>query len=219
VALVGYTNAGKSSLMRGLTGSQVLVADKLFATLDTTVRALHPETKPRLLVSDTVGFIKKLPHDLVASFRSTLSEALESSLLLYVVDASDPTHEAQLEVTRTVLREIGADRVPSKLVFNKADRLDPEARAAILRAHGADALVLSAHDPADVTRLRQAIVDFFEARMVDEDLVVPYARQGLIGQVYESARVLSEDYDQQGTRLRVRGLPVALARLRSVFAS
>ena len=91
VALVGYTNAGKSSLMRALTGSEVLVADKLFATLDTTVRALQPETKPRVLVSDTVGFIKKLPHDLVASFRSTLAEALEASLLLFVVDASDPT--------------------------------------------------------------------------------------------------------------------------------
>ena len=91
VALVGYTNAGKSSLMRALTGSQVLVEDKLFATLDTTVRALQPETRPRVLVSDTVGFIKQLPHDLVASFRSTLAEALEASLLLFVVDASDPT--------------------------------------------------------------------------------------------------------------------------------
>src|SRR5204863_2392350 len=108
VALVGYTNAGKSSLMRALTGSEVLVADKLFATLDTTVRALHPETRPRLLISDTVGFIKKLPHDLVASFRSTLDEALEASLLLYVVDASDPTHASQLAITTEVLREIGA---------------------------------------------------------------------------------------------------------------
>src|SRR5438309_6911898 len=90
VALVGYTNAGKSSLMRALTGSHVLVADKLFATLDTTVRALWPESRPRILVSDTVGFIKKLPHDLVASFRSTLDEALEASLLLQIVDAADP---------------------------------------------------------------------------------------------------------------------------------
>ncbi|MEO5730683.1 MAG: GTPase HflX, partial [Byssovorax sp.] len=113
VALVGYTNAGKSSLMRALTGSEVLVADKLFATLDTTVRALHPETKPRLLVSDTVGFIKKLPHDLVASFRSTLDEAHEAGLLLYVADASDPTFRSQLEVTRSTLAEIGADVVPS----------------------------------------------------------------------------------------------------------
>ena len=217
VALVGYTNAGKSSLMRALTGSEVLVADKLFATLDTTVRALHPETKPRILVSDTVGFIQKLPHDLVASFRSTLDEALEASLLLYVVDAADPTHEAQLEVTRSVLREIGASDVPSLLLLNKADRLDETARRALLRTHP-DAIILSAHDPADVTSLRQTVVDFFEARMVEEDLLVPYARQSLLGDVYESARVVAEEYDEKGTRLRVRGLPAAIAKLRSTFA-
>ncbi len=215
VALVGYTNAGKSSLMRALTGSQVLVEDKLFATLDTTVRALQPETKPRILVSDTVGFIKKLPHDLVASFRSTLDEALEASLLLYVVDASDPTHEAQLEVTRTVLKDIRADAVPSKLLFNKADRLDAGARQGLLRKHAAEgAMVLSAHDPADVAALRQVILAFFEAKMVEEDIVVPYSKQSLLGEVYDSARVVAEDYDETGTRLRVRGLPAAIARLR-----
>ncbi|MGD0523743.1 MAG: GTPase HflX [Polyangiaceae bacterium] len=218
VALVGYTNAGKSSLMRALTGSQVLVEDKLFATLDTTVRALQPETRPRILVSDTVGFIQKLPHDLVASFRSTLDEALEASLLLYVVDASDPTHEAQLEVTRGVLRDIGADAVPSKLLLNKADRLDDAAKQAILRRHGPDgAILLSAYDAADVAALHETIVSFFEASMVEEDLVVPYARQALLGDVYESARVVAEEYDESGTRLRVRGLPAALARLRRAF--
>src|SRR3979490_597344 len=142
VALVGYTNAGKSSLMRALTGSEVLIADKLFATLDTTVRALKPETKPRVLVSDTVGFIKKLPHDLVASFRSTLAEALEASLLLFVVDASDPTYQSQLEVSREVLREIGADVVPSRLLLNKIDRVS-EADRARLRAKHPDAILLA----------------------------------------------------------------------------
>ena len=97
--------------MRALTGSQVVVHDKLFATLDTTVRALSPETRPRILVSDTVGFIKKLPHDLVASFQSTLDEALEASLLLCVVDASDPSWEEQLAVTESVLAEIGAGSI------------------------------------------------------------------------------------------------------------
>src|SRR5436853_5042362 len=111
VALVGYTNAGKSTLMRALTGSEALVADKLFATLDTTVRALHPESTPRILVSDTVGFIRKLPHGLVASFKSTLDEALEASLLLQIIDASDPGCQRQLEVTDEVLREIGAGEV------------------------------------------------------------------------------------------------------------
>ncbi len=228
VALVGYTNAGKSSLMRALTGSEVLVADKLFATLDTTVRALHPPTKPRLLVSDTVGFIKKLPHDLVASFRSTLDEALEASLLLYVVDASDPTYQAQLEVTRGVLAEIGADTVPSLLLLNKADRLDEEARRAVLRRHasgstalrvGPGAILLSAHDPDDVAALRQTIIDYFESEMVDHDLLVPYTKQAHVSEIYESARVLSEDYDESGARMRVRALPAALARLQRLFAA
>ena len=218
VALVGYTNAGKSSLMRALTGSQVLVEDKLFATLNTTVRALQPETRPRVLVSDTVGFIKQLPHDLVASFRSTLAEALEASLLLFVVDASDPTYEAQLEVSRSVLREIGADVVPSRLVLNKMDRVGPEERAVLAERHP-DAIMLSAHRPEDVGALRDTIIDFFEASMTEEVLVLPYAKQGLLGEVYESARVLSENYDENGRVLTVRGLPGALSRLRRSLAS
>ncbi|NVJ05920.1 GTPase HflX [Myxococcus sp. AM001] len=216
VALVGYTNAGKSSLMRALTGSTVLVADQLFATLDTTVRAMQPETRPRILVSDTVGFIQKLPHDLVASFRSTLDEALEASLLLYVVDASDPTWAAQLEVTRTVLREIGADAVPSKLLFNKADRLDAAAKEALLAKHP-DALMLSAHLPDDVAMLRKNIIAFFESSMVEADLVIPYARQGRIGEVYEHTTVVSQSHDESGSRLRVRGLPGAIAKLTQAF--
>ena len=162
VALVGYTNAGKSSLMRALTGSEVLVEDKLFATLDTTVRALQPETKPRVLVSDTVGFIKKLPHDLVASFRSTLDEALEASLLLYVVDAADPTHEAQLEVTRErAPRDRRRRRCRACSLFNKADRARrggaKRARARCIAAERT--MLLSAHDPKDVARApRRAIV-------------------------------------------------------------
>ncbi|MCK8502819.1 GTPase HflX [Myxococcus fulvus] len=216
VALVGYTNAGKSSLMRALTGSEVLVADQLFATLDTTVRALHPETRPRVLVSDTVGFIQKLPHDLVASFRSTLDEALEASLLLYVVDASDPTWPSQLEVTRTVLREIGADVVPSKLLLNKCDRLDEAARDA-LRAEHPDAVLLSAHRPEDVASLRLDILRFFEASMVEAQLNIPYSSQGRLGEVYEHTTVLAEEYDEHGRKLRVRGLPAAIARLTRAF--
>jgi GTP-binding protein HflX len=217
VALVGYTNAGKSSLMRALTGSEVLVADKLFATLDTTVRALQPEPKPRVLVSDTVGFIKKLPHDLVASFRSTLAEALEASLLLFVVDASDPTCQAQLDVTRNVLREIGADVVPSRLLLNKIDRVTETDRVT-LRAKHPDAILLSAKSPGDVAALRDTIIAFFETAMVEEQLVLPYAKQRLLGEVYDNVRVLSEDYDAIGRIIRLRGLPGEIARLRRAIA-
>jgi GTP-binding protein HflX len=218
VALVGYTNAGKSSLMRALTGSEVLVADKLFATLDTTVRALQPAAKPSVLVSDTVGFIRKLPHDLVASFRSTLAEALEASLLLFVVDASDPTYESQLEVSRTVLREIGADVVPSRLLLNKIDRLSEAERAALREKHP-DAALLSAKSSEDVAALRETIIAFFETAMVEDRLVLPYAKQGMLSDVYENTRVLSEDYDATGRIITVRGLPGAIARLKTTLAS
>lgn len=212
VALVGYTNAGKSSLMRALTGSEVYVADRLFATLDTTVRALQPETRPRILVSDTVGFIKKLPHDLVASFKSTLDEALEASLLLYVVDSSDPTCEAQLEVTMGVLREIGAESVPHLLLLNKSDRLDPVRRAELLERHP-DAVVLSAKSADDVTALRGLIIEHFEKSMVELTLVLPYNKQSLVAQVYEHARVVSETFDENGRTLVLRALPAAAEKL------
>jgi GTP-binding protein HflX len=191
---------------------------QLFATLDTTVRALKPETKPRMLVSDTVGFIKKVPHDLVASFRSTLTEALEASLLLFVVDASDPTYESQLEVSRNVLREIGAEVVPSRLLLNKIDRVSEADRAA-LRAKHPDAILLSAKSPEDVAALRKTIITFFEAAIVDDQIVLPYAKQGLLGDVYDNARVLSEDYDTIGRIMKMRGLPGAIARLRRTLAA
>ena len=217
VALVGYTNAGKSSLMRALTGSDVLIADKLFATLDTTVRALHPETKPRLLVSDTVGFIKKLPHDLVASFRSTLDEALEAGLLLYVADASDPTFRSQLEVTRSTLAEIGADVVPSRLLLNKVDRLDAAARAELAIEYP-DAIQLSAKDAADIAALRETIIAYFASTMIETELVVPYSKQKLVAEIYEAAQVLSEEYDEAGAKVRIKADPATISRLESLIA-
>ncbi len=214
VAIVGYTNAGKSSLMRALTGSEPLVADRLFATLDTTVRALQPETKPRVLVSDTVGFIKKLPHDLVASFRSTLEEAREAALLLHIVDASDAAFPAQIEVTAEVLRDIDAADAPRLLVLNKIDKVVEERRAALAQTYP-DAVLMSAKSPADVDRLRTRIVEFFEQDMIEEEILVPYAQQRLVSAIHASCRVLAEVCDETGTRLRVRGSPEVMARLRA----
>jgi GTP-binding protein HflX len=215
VALVGYTNAGKSSLMRALTGSHVLVADKLFATLDTTVRALWPETRPRILVSDTVGFIRKLPHDLVASFRSTLDEALEASLLLQIVDAADPAFRAQMQVTREVLDEIGAGDVPWLLVLNKIDKVAPADREALGKEFPA-ALLVSAKDPADVGRVREAIIGTFEADMIDVELVVPYDAGSAIGEIHK-VHVLSESYEGDGVHYRVRAPKAAIDRIRAML--
>jgi GTP-binding protein HflX len=221
VALVGYTNAGKSTLMRALTGSEVYVADKLFATLDTTVRTLVPESKPRVLVSDTVGFINNLPHGLVASFKSTLDEALEASLLLHVVDASDPAFERQLNVTADVLRDIGAGEVSRRLVFNKIDRTgeaEAETRARLLE-RWPDAIVMSARRPEEVAGLRETIVAHFSRDLVVEELPVPYDRQQLRGEIYTHCQVLGERYEPDAVIFHVRAHPLHLARLREAATS
>ncbi len=219
VALVGYTNAGKSTLMRALTGSEVYVADRLFATLDTTVRPLVPATRPRVLLSDTVGFIDKLPHGLVSSFKSTLDEALEAGLVAQVVDASDPNFERQLEVTTEVLAEIGAGDVPRLLLFNKIDRLaSPEAEAAAagaLMERWPDAMVLSARRPDDVARLHARLVSFFSRDLVEGEVRVPYDRQQLRGEIFAACEVLAESYDDAGVIFRVRARPEMLERLQA----
>jgi GTP-binding protein HflX len=216
VALVGYTNAGKSSLMRALTGSDVYVENKLFATLDTTVRVLEPQTRPRILVSDTVGFIKKLPHDLVASFKSTLDEALEASHLLHVVDAADPSWPSQLEVTRDVLEEIGAGDVPSTLVMNKIDKLAPE-ELRRMRARHPEAWFVSAHDPGDVARVREGIIATFEATYAEAEIVVPYDRQAVLSEMHEAGRVEDERYEESGVTVRFRAEPETIARFRTIL--
>lgn len=218
VALVGYTNAGKSSLMRAMTGSEVLVADKLFATLDTTIRPLHPESRPKILLSDTVGFIKKLPHDLVASFKSTLDEALNASLLLYVVDASDISFRSQLEVTQKVLSEVGAAEIPSVLVLNKRDRLTEE-QAFDLKNEFPDAIMISTRDKEDLKKLREKILSYFETNMVDEEIFIPYQAKGIIGEIRGKMKVLSESYDEKGTRLLVRSHSETILNIRKKIES
>ena len=223
VALVGYTNAGKSTLMRALTGSEVLVADKLFATLDTTVRALYPESVPRVLISDTVGFIENLPHGLVASFKSTLDEALEASLLVHVIDAADPGHERQRAVTEEVLDEIGARAVPRILVFNKIDRIGDEAaqrdREGVLHAKHPDCIVMSARRAADIAKLHATIVAYFRRHMAEAEFLLPWAAQRLRGEIFEHCEVLEERAENEGAFFRVRAEPEALKRLRQQLDS
>ncbi|KVW99662.1 GTPase HflX [Thiobacillus denitrificans] len=218
VALVGYTNAGKSTLMRALTGSEVLVANKLFATLDTTVRSLHPESIPRVLVSDTVGFIKNLPHGLVASFKSTLEEALDASLLLHVIDASDPGFERQIETTEEVLKEIDAQDVPRFRIFNKIDHVGDAAaqaeREAALRAEYPGCIVMSARRPDDVAKLHKAIVAFFQQDLVEAELFLPWSAQQLRGEIFARCEVLDERADEEGAFFRVRGEQETLNSLR-----
>ncbi len=219
VALVGYTNAGKSTLMRALTGSEVLVANKLFATLDTTVRALHPASVPRVLLSDTVGFIENLPHDLVASFKSTLEEAREASLLLHVIDASDPGFERQLAVTNEVLDEIGAQDVPRIHVFNKIDCAgDVEAQAAMearLRGQYPDCMVVSARRDGDVQKLRATLLAFFRRDLVDAEIFLAWSEQKRRKSIFDDFEVVEERADDAGTFFRIRGEPELVNALRT----
>lgn len=213
VALVGYTNAGKSSMMRAITGSDVEGENKLFATLDTTVRALQPITQPRILVSDTVGFIKKLPHDLVASFHSTLAEAHDASLLLYVVDASDPSFRAQLNVVHEVLAEVGVEDSKKLLVLNKSDQLEPEQQQALMEEFP-DAMMTSTRNAADISKLHQYIVDVAQQEMIEEEIIVPYTAKGIIGEIRSSMSVIKEEYEYSHIKLTVRSNAIDLERLK-----
>jgi GTP-binding protein HflX len=170
-----------------------------------------------VLVSDTVGFIKKLPHDLVASFRSTLDEAREATLLLHVVDASDPAWRAQHEVTRAVLSEIDAGDIDTVLVLNKCDQVD----AATFEALGMefpDAVRMSAKRPEDVRALRDFIVARFEAQWPERTYTVPYDRGAVVGEIHRAGRVTREDWDDRGAHLTVRAPAPALARIDALLA-
>jgi len=213
VALCGYTNAGKSTLFRSLTGADVYVADKLFATLDTTVRQLHPEPRRTILLSDTVGFIRNLPTKLVASFKTTLDEALEAGLILHVVDASDPAALRHVDTTCGVLAEIGAAEVPQLIVFNKVDKLPGGQVPDEWTSRFPRQVAISAKNPDDVARVRQLIIDFFDESLLETELTVRYDQPQLRAQIFELAEVLSEEFDEESARLRIRADQATLGRL------
>ena len=208
VALVGYTNAGKSTLLNTLADADLFVADILFATLDPTSRRVTLPSGQRIVVTDTVGFINKLPHDLVEAFRATLEEVLRADLLIEVVDAADPDFVGQQQAVQAVLDELGAGDKPRIVAFNKIDLLDPDLRAASMPA--ADhAVFISAAGGEGVDRLRGRIATLLRAQMVAVDAVVPWARGELVARA-KAAGDVAERYTDAGVRLSGH-LPEALA--------
>lgn len=203
VALVGYTNAGKSTLLNRLTDSDVYVRDELFATLDPTTRALDLEEGRKITLTDTVGFIQKLPTTLVESFKSTLAEALAADLILKVVDASDPHAKKELAAVDDVLREIGAADIRSVVVFNKCDMLDEDQRRALSLEHP-EAVQISALEGLGVSGLLYRIAQ--EASEGDSTItvLVPYEKGMLIKMVHERCQVVREEYVQEGLKATVR---------------
>lgn len=203
VALVGYTNAGKSTLLNRLTGSEVYVKDELFATLDPTTRALALEEGRKITLSDTVGFIQKLPTTLVESFKSTLAEVIAADLILLVVDASDPHANQHIDAVHKVLQQINADQIPAVLVYNKCDLLDEEEQHAYQLAHPG-AVLISAHEGIGLRGLLYRIAQEASAGDVTLTACIPFDVGSLLARIHERCQILSERYTQQGVLITVR---------------
>ena len=210
VALVGYTNAGKSSLLNRLTDAGVLVEDQLFSTLDATTRRLDLPGGRTALVSDTVGFVRDLPHELVEAFRTTLEEAVETDLLIHVVDAASPRAEEQIAAVRSTLADIGAAEVPEVMVLNKSD-LASEAGIARLAGRHGDAAVVSAATGAGVDGLLAVLDERLAPVSVEIEVLIPYDRGDLVGIAHRVGEVLEEAHEADGTRLVAR-IPAEEAR-------
>jgi GTP-binding protein HflX len=203
VAIAGYTNTGKSTLMNRMTGAHALVADQLFATLDPTTRRLELPGGRRITVSDTVGFVSKLPHDLVEAFRSTLEEVALADLVLHVADASSPELHGQIEAVRRVLGEIGAGGIPEVLALNKIDRLPGSARVRLARRFPG-AVPVSALTGEGIDGLVDAVAAAVPRPPVEVTLLVPFGREDLTARLYREAEVLSTRPDGAGTIVRAR---------------
>lgn len=204
VALVGYTNAGKSTLLNSLTQSRVRAEDKLFATLDPSVRSLDPNSHPPVVAIDTVGFISNLPPSLVASFRSTLEELHQADLLLHVVDASSRQAREQFEVTEKILEELKVDQKPRMTVLNKGDLLKTPAQRNQARLAAPGAVVVSALEPEDMRRLRDLILDQFKKKMELWDILVPYEQSRLEAQLHAYGSIETTRHLEKGTFYRLR---------------
>ncbi|MEZ5202182.1 MAG: GTPase HflX [Micropruina glycogenica] len=212
VAIVGYTNAGKSSLLNRLTGAGVLVEDALFATLDPTTRRSESSDGRIYTLTDTVGFVRHLPHDLVEAFRSTLEESVLADLLLHVVDGSDPDPEGQIRAVRTVLGEIGASDVAEQLVINTIDRADAAALTA-LRSQYPDAVFVSARTGAGLPELKERVEQRLPRPSVAVRALVPYDRGDLVNKIHQFGEFVSQEHTPDGTLLDVRVNPDLAAEL------
>jgi GTP-binding protein HflX len=203
ISLVGYTNAGKSTLLNHLTGADVLTEDRLFSTLDSTIRKYRLPSGQTVLLSDTVGFVRRLPHHLVEAFRSTLDQVKEASLLMHLVDSSDPDPERQLDAVHSVLAEIGAGDIPELVVLNKIDRADPAALGRLRNLHPG-AIAVSALTGEGIPELATALADHLERDFLTVTLSIPYARGELVAAAHQAGEVLVEKHDDLGTTLDVR---------------
>ena len=202
VSLVGYTNAGKSTLFNALTSEKQLAEDKLFATLDPTTRTLDLPDNQHVLLSDTVGFLKKLPHHLVDAFKATLEEVAEADLLLHIVDVAHPEAESQIDAVDEVLKELGALERPTLMLFNKVDLLEDEEYTQLFQSKYPDSLAISAQNGAGLEALKELLAERFSAQDVDVSLALSYQDGKALDYLYKHGEVFDTDY--QGESIRVK---------------
>lgn len=214
VSIVGYTNAGKSTLMNALTTIDTFVEDKLFATLDTKTSICKLENGKKILVSDTVGFIQKLPHHLVSSFKATLEESRHADLLLHVVDISSPLAYKQIESVDTVLKELGCDKKPTIMVFNKIDAVKNESMIPLLQNRYKDCIPISAKTHQGIGRLKREIEEKLEKYYLDVELTCSTGNGKLIAYLHEHTHVLSSCFDEQRVTFRLLMKDKLLHKLR-----
>jgi len=215
VSLVGYTNAGKSTLFKALTGADVFIKNQLFATLDTTIRKLTLDSSHRVLLSDTVGFIRKLPHNLVASFRSTLKEVLEADLIVIVLDISSTEVDDHLDTINNVLDDMGANNVPVLHVLNKVDKISDEKIEKIKRSF-VDSVIISAQHHLMISELKKKIVGKMESNFQTVELQIPYSDGKIIAYAQQGVKVLERNFEDEIVRLKVRG---AKPRIKQIINS
>lgn len=215
VSLVGYTNAGKSTLFKALTGADVFIKDQLFATLDTTIRKLILDSSHNVLLSDTVGFIRKLPHNLIASFRSTLKEVLEADLIVIVLDISSTEISDHLHTINNVLEDMGANDVPVLHVLNKADKISDDKIKKVKRSF-VDSVIISAQHHLMISELKKKIVEKMESNFQTVELQIPYKDGKTIANAQQGVKVLERNFEDHIVRLKVRG---AKPRIKQIINS
>jgi GTP-binding protein HflX len=204
VALVGYTNAGKSTLMNTLANAEVFVENLLFATLDTTVRQIELSPTLKILLSDTVGFIRKLPPQLIASFTSTLAEVLEADLLLHVVDVTHPNFTEHISVVNSTLEELKANELPTILAFNKIDAIQERETLRELSHQYKNAIFISAQRGINIEKLKKEIAEILQHDWKEETLVISQANNRLLAQLHDVAEIVSKEYEGNDIIVKIR---------------
>ena len=217
VSLVGYTNAGKSTLFKAITGAEVYIKDQLFATLDTTIRKLDLDSSHEILLSDTVGFIRKLPHNLVASFKSTLKEVLEADLILVVLDISSPQIKDHVNTIADVLKEMGANEIPIIQVLNKVDLISDGKMIEKLQRSFPEAVTISAQNHLKLSDIKQRIIQMMESNYKTVDLQFSYNDGRIISQVQQGVEVLEREYEEDSVRLKIRGSQSRISKIMTLI--